>query len=195
MKTRITSTAGQTAKLMMTIVTACGLTFSSIAQDCKYSENDIDKSTNKLTKQTKSDKLIYVNGEGTLTGQISIRRVDTDFYLVLSYEFQKAKSGIEANIPKGTKLMFLLENKETITVKASSEVKGEKDKKAMGIYYCNLNNVSYPISKEELTKFLTSKVKTIRFSHADAFGEEVNIMVEVKEKRQELISDLAKCVL
>jgi hypothetical protein len=157
----------------------------SVKSQCKYFDTKY---------QTKSEKLLYKNGEETFTGNIKVNRIDTAYFFSLDYEFQKAKSGIEANIKSSEKLSFMLENGDAITIKSTMEVKAEKDKK-MGIYFCNLNNVKYSVTKNQITKFIGSKVKSIKFFYTDSFGEENSVMVEVKEKRQELVSDLIKCVL
>jgi len=174
----------------MTILTTASLN----AQNCKYKVNEIDKFTNKFTKQTKPEKVISTF---FTAGEFSVRRIDTAYYFIFDYVLSSYKNFDPYSINKGAQLMFLLENGEMITLKSADEIKGTK-KTVIGIppvYECFLTNVSYPVTKNQIDAFFKSKVKNIRFYRTESNGKEDFIDNEVKRKNQDDIIELTKCIL
>jgi hypothetical protein len=97
-----------------------------------------------------------------------------------------------------------LENGETITLNSADDINGVK-KTVIGlppVYVCNLTNVSYPVTKNQIDKFFNSKVKSIRFYRTESNGKEDFIDNEIKKKYSvqkansiEVVSDLKTPVL
>ena len=82
-----------------------------IAQNCKYSQNGVDKFTGKLTKVTKDFKFIETFAS---EGFLSIQKADTSLSLTLTYR-TSFSSKIKVN--DGAELSFLLEDGSIITIK------------------------------------------------------------------------------
>jgi len=167
---------------------------SLTAQNCKYKTNDVDKFTGKMTKETKSEKVIssfYSNGE------FSIKKVDTVHTIVFDYSLSAYSKNEPSNLIKGQQLQFLLENGEMVTIKSLDEIKGTR-KTTVGIppvYTCYLTSIAYSITKGQMEALVKSKVKSIRFYCTEPNGKETNIDSEIKKKNQEDIIDLVKCML
>ncbi len=166
----------------------------TIAQNCKFKINEVDKFTNKLTKVTKSEKVI---GTFYTTGEFSVKRIDTSFYFIFDYILSSYSNFEPYSINKGSNLIFLLENGETITLTSNDEIKGTK-KTIIGIppvYECFLTNVSYTLTKNQVDQFFKSKVKSIRFYRVEGNGKEDYIDNEIKKRNQDDIQNLIKCLL
>lgn len=164
------------------------------AQNCSYKTNEVDKFTKKFTKITKPKKII---GTYYTEGKISIKRVDTSFFILFDYFHSSNRPFNAWNIAKSSQLIFLLENDEVITLISESNITGTS--KVMHgffpLYISRLDNVSYKLTKSEMQHFLTSKIKSIRFYVIESNGTETYVDCEIKNSNRDDIQSLVKCVL
>jgi hypothetical protein len=164
------------------------------AQNCNYKINELDKFTNKYTKLTKPEKVI---GTFFTTGQFSVKKIDTSYFLIFDYVLSSYSNFEPYSIKKSAQLLFLLENGETISLNSADDINGTK-KIAYGIppvYSCLLTNVSYPVTKNQIDLFFKSKVKSIRFYRTESNGKEDYLDNEIKKNNQDDIQNLIKCIL
>lgn len=176
--------------VLLIFITFNGFIFG---QNCKYEINEVDKFTGKVTKITKSKKVITTF---LTAGSFSMKRVDSDYFIVLNYGLSRYKKFEPYNINSGAQLILLLQNGEKITLTTPDEIKGIK-KTTIGIppvYSCYLNDVNYPVEKKSIEMLLKSKVTNIRFYRTESNGKEDYIDSELKSKAQEGIQDLIMCV-
>ena len=137
------------------------------AQNCKYETNEIDNATKKVNKVTK---------------EITAWRAFND-----EAEIQFAKKGesyslsivcmifvVKASTYEGCYLIFQLENGKEIALK-----KGK---------------INYAITKDQLSKMLTSKVVKIRYQYGTNVSDSKSYERDVKLKWAEDIIDGIKCV-
>ena len=181
-------------KISIACVLVCFSLTYAIAQNCKYKTNEIDKFTNKFTKQTKSEKVIssfYTEGE------FSVKKSDTSYSFIFDYKISSYSNFEPYSIKQGALLMFLLENGEMVTLKSSDNINGIKKTVVLlpPVYECYLTNISYPVSKSQIDLLFKSKIKSIRFYRTESNGKEDFIDNEIKKKNQEEIQNLIKCVL
>ncbi|MEK9157724.1 MAG: hypothetical protein AAB638_00895 [Patescibacteria group bacterium] len=181
---------------MKTLIVCFFLYASSvaIAQNCKYKINEQDKFTGKLTKLTKSEKVI---GTFYTTGEFSVQKIDEEYAFIFNYSLSSYSKFDPYSIKKGAPLILLLENGETITLNSADDINGEK-KTTIGlppVYSCLLTNVSYPVTKLQLELFAKSKVKSTRFYRTESNGKEDFIDNEIKKNNQDDIQNLVRCVL
>jgi hypothetical protein len=176
------------------LLLALAISNSISAQNCKYKTNEIDKFTNKYTKLTKAEKVISTF---FTTGEFSVKKIDTSYFFIFDYVLSSYSNFEPYSIKKTAQLIFLLENGETITLNSADDINGVK-KTVIGlppVYVCNLTNVSYPVTKNQIDKFFNSKVKSIRFYRTESNGKEDFIDNEIKKNNQDDIQNLIKCVL
>jgi len=169
------------------------ISFSSMAQICKYEVNGVDRFTGKLTKITKPKTVMVSFYTG---GEFYIKMIDTNYYFVLNYTLSSYADFENYSINKGAKIMFLLEDESIITLSSYDNINGSKSV-VFGlppVYECRLNNVCYPISYNDIKKFY-SRVKSIRFYRNESNGKEDYIDYEIKERNKDDIRDLINCVL
>ena len=167
----------------------------SFSQDCKYLVNGTDKFTGKTSKLTKPLKVVE-----TLSAIVnfSVQREDTanGFLFHIDKTVVKSNGKNQININKGFQLMFVLEDGSVISLKSDENIISEiSSTDQSDVFHVNLKNVHYPISKNQLDKFLISKVKNIRFYFISETGKEFYEDFEVKAKRQENIQELIKCTI
>jgi hypothetical protein len=179
---------------IVAIILICFSMHFASAQNCKYKTNEIDKFTNKYTKLTKSEKVI---GTFYTSGEFSVKKIDTSFYFIFDYVLSSYSNFDPYSIKKGASLIFLMENDETITLKSGDDINGTK-KTVVGlppVYECFLTNVSYSVNKNQIDLFFKSKVKSIRFYRTESNGKEDYIDNEIKNRNQDDIQNLLKCIL
>lgn len=164
------------------------------AQNCKFKTNDIDKFTGKFTKQTKPEQVI---GTFFTAGSFSVKRIDTNYFFIFDYTLSSYADFDPYSINQGAQLMFLLENGEIVTLKSADNIKGAKRVLYLlpTVFSCDLYNVSYPVTREQIDQFFKSKVKTIRFYRNESNGKEDFIDNDLKKKNQDDIEKLVKCIL
>ena len=165
----------------------------SYGQNCKYETNELDKFTDKVTKITKSKKVV---SSFFTAGAFSMKRSDSDYFILLDYGISSYKRFKPYNINKDAKLILLLSNGDKITLTTPDNIKGVK-KTTIGIppvYSCYLSNVSYPISKADIDMILKSQVTNIRFYRTESNGKEDFVDAEVKSKASKIINELIRCV-
>ena len=167
--------------------------FTINAQNCKYKTNEVDKFTGKFTKLTKPLKVISTFFTG---GDFSVKKVDTSFFFIFDYTLSSYSNFNPYSINSGAQLIFLLENGDIVTLKTKDVIKGIK-RTVIGIppvYVCELTNVSYPVSRADIDKFFHSKIKSIRFYRTEDNGKEDYVDNEIKNRKQDDIQELIKCV-
>lgn len=180
-------------KHVLFFLASCFTTFG-YAQKCKYATNEMDKFTNKMTKITKSEKVI---GTFYTEGEFSVKKMDTAYTFIFEYTLSSYSYFDPYSIKKGAPLMFLLENGEMIKLESDDNIVGIK-KLAVGlppVYLCKLYNVSYSVSKSQIDAFFKSKVKSIRFYRTEANGKEDFVDNDIKKRNQDDIQQLISCVL
>lgn len=163
-------------------------------QNCKFKTNEVDKFTNKMTRETKPAKIM---ASFYTAGDFSVKVVDTSYSFNLDYIISKYKKFEPYSINKGAKMIFLLENRETIELYSDDDIKGTK-KTTYGIppvYSCLLTNVKYSVTKKQIEKFSKYKVESIRFYRTEDNGKEDFIDTEIKDRRQDDIQNLVNCIL
>jgi hypothetical protein len=187
--------------ILLTIITA--ISINSYAQNCKYEKNEIDKFTKKKVVITKSEKVF---GTVNTSGFYSVKQDGDNYYIEFDYLVQTSFSGtsrVATNIAVKEKdqLMFLLENDEVVTLESSSTVQTQmKSNMASGLVNWELNDVMYPITKEQLTVLQSAKTKTLRIYRtigydAQNFGQQDFMDVDIKKGNQDDIQRLIQCVL
>jgi len=140
-----------------------------IAQNCKYSQNGVDKFTGKLTKVTKDFKFIETFAS---EGFLSIQKADTSLSLTLTYR-TSFSSKIKVN--DGAELSFLLEDGSIITIKKAG--------------------VGYVINSKQLKKLMTTRTKTLRYYYTDNGGIYKFDDIEIKKSNAEDLMERIPCVL
>ena len=185
------------------IVLLTFFSFSVFAQNCKYEKNEIDKFTKKKVVVTKSEKVFTsLNTSGFYT----VKQEDENFFIEFDYLVQTSFSGTskaETNITIKEKdqLMFLLENDEVITLVSSSTVQTQmKPNMASQLVNCELNDVAYPITLDQLKTLQSSKTKTLRIYRtigydAQNIGQQEYMDVDLKKGDQDDIQMLIQCVI
>lgn len=177
--------------------------FSVFAQNCKYEKNEFDKFTKKKVVVTKSEKVFTsLNTSGFYT----VKQEDENFFIEFDYLVQTSFSGTskaETNIAIKEKdqLMFLLENDEVITLVSSSTVQTQmKPNMASQLVNWELNDVTYPITLDQLKTLQSAKTKTLRIYRtigydAQNIGQQEYMDVDLKKGDQDDIQMLIQCVI
>jgi hypothetical protein len=185
------------------IVLLTFFSFSVFAQNCKYEKNEIDKFTKKKVVVTKSEKVFTsLNTSGFYT----VKQEDENFFIEFDYLVQTSFSGTskaETNIAIKEKdqLMFLLENDEVITLVSSSTVQTQmKPNMASQLVNWELNDVTYPITLDQLKTLQSAKTKTLRIYRtigydAQNIGQQEYMDVDLKKGDQDDIQMLIQCVI
>ncbi len=181
-------------KNFLLCIVISSICLSGFTQNCKFKTNDVDKFTGKFIKQTKPEQVI---GTFYTAGGFSVKRIDTNYFFIFDYTLSSYGDFEPYSINQGAQLMFLLENGDIVTLKSADVIKGTKQVLDLlpTVYMCYLNNVSYPVTKEQIDKFFKSKVKTIRFYRNESNGKEDFIDNDIKKKNQDDIEVLVKCIL
>lgn len=173
------------------------------AQNCKYEKNEIDKFTKKKVVITKSEKVFAtLNTSGFYT----VKQDGDNYYIEFDYLVQTSFSGTsnaEKNIAikQNDQLMFLLENDEVVTLTSSKTVQTQmKPNMATQLVNWELNDVSYPITKEQLSTLLSSKTKTLRIYRTIGFdgqniGQQDFMDVDIKKGNQDDMQKLIQCIV
>ncbi len=187
--------------ILLTITAA--ISINSYAQNCKYEKNEIDKFTKKKVVVTKSEKVFAaLNTSGFYT----VKQDGENYYIEFDYLVQTSFSGTsnaEKNIviKQNDQLMFLLENDEVVTLKASKTIQTQmKPNMTTQLVNWELNDVSYPVTKEQLSTLQSAKTKTLRIYRTigfdgQNFGQQDFMDVDIKKGNQDDIQRLIQCVL
>jgi hypothetical protein len=179
------------------------ISMNSYAQNCKYEKNEIDKFTKKKVVITKSEKVFYtLNTSGFYT----VKQDGENYYIEFDYLVQTSFSGTSnaeknISIKQNDQLMFLLENDEVVTLVSSNTVQTQmKPNMASQLVNWELNDVSYPITLEQLKSLQSAKTKTLRIYRtigydAQNIGQQDYMDVEIKKASQDDIQKLSNCVI
>jgi hypothetical protein len=179
------------------------ISMNSYAQNCKYEKNEIDKFTKKKVVITKSEKVFYtLNTSGFYT----VKQDGENYYIEFDYLVQTSFSGTSnaeknISIKQNDQLMFLLENDEVVTLVSSNTVQTQmKPNMASQLVNWELNDVSYPITLEQLKTLQSAKTKTLRIYRtigydAQNIGQQDYMDVEIKKASQDDIQKLSNCVI
>lgn len=187
-------------KILLSLTLASTLSFG---QNCKYEKNEIDKFTKKKVVVTKSEKVFAtLNTSGFYT----VKQDGDNYYIEFDYLVQTSFSGTsnaEKNIAikQHDELLFLLENDDVVTLKSSKTVQTQmKPNMATQLVNWELNDVSYPVTKEQLSTLQSAKTKTLRIYRTIGFdgqniGQQDFMDVDIKKGNQDDIQKLIQCVL
>lgn len=187
--------------VLLTITAA--ISINSYAQNCKYEKNEIDKFTKKKVVITKSEKVFAtLNTSGFYT----VKQDGDNFYIEFDYLVQTSFSGTsnaEKNIAvkQNDQLMFLLDNDEVVTLASAKTVQTQmKPNMATQLVNWELNDVSYPVTKEQLNTLQSAKTKTLRIYRTIGFdgqniGQQDFMDVDIKKGNQDDIQKLIQCVV
>ena len=181
----------------------CLLSFSAFSQNCKYEKNEIDKFTKKKVIITKSEKVFYtLNTSGFYT----VKQDGENYYVEFDYLVQTSFSGTSTaekniSIKQNDQLMFLLENDEIVTLVSSNTVQTQmKPNMTSQLVNWELNDVSYPITLEQLKTLQSAKTKTLRIYRtigydAQNIGQQDYMDVDIKKASQDDIQKLINCLI
>jgi hypothetical protein len=187
-------------KILLLLTLASTLSFG---QNCKFEKNEIDKFTKKKVVVTKSEKVFAtLNTSGFYT----VKQDGDNYYIEFDYLVQTSFSGTsnaEKNIAikQNDQLMFLLENDEVVTLTSAKTVQTQmKPNMATQLVNWELNDVSYPVTKEQLSTLQSAKTKTLRIYRTIGFdgqniGQQDFMDVDIKKGNQDDIQRLIQCVL
>ncbi|MEN9303085.1 MAG: hypothetical protein RL264_1514 [Bacteroidota bacterium] len=152
-------------KFIFLIILASSPSFFS--QRCKFEKNEIDKFTNKKVVISKKEKLFSTL---TSSGYYSVKQTGDNYYLI--FDFIEIKPITEAVSPgvikyvqifSGDKLQLLLANNEIITLLSSNSVQSQmKPGVSFGTVSCELYDVEYPITKDQLELLKKTSILTLR---------------------------------
>ncbi len=176
---------------------------NTFAQNCKYEKNEVDKFTNKKVVITKQEKVFSTVNT---TGFYTVRQDGDSYYIEFDYLVQTSFSGTsnaEKNIAikQNDQLMFLLDNDEVVTLSSSKTVQTQmKPNMATQLINWELNDVSYPVTKEQLSTLQSKKTKTLRIYRTIGYdgqnlGQEDFMDVDIKKGNQDDIQALIQCVI
>ena len=129
---------------LFVIITGLLLSNPTWAQDCKYETNEMDKSTNKVTKITKKKTVWDVPFASE--GKMSLSKIGDEYSVGFFYENAFGGTG-GFIVNQNAELSFQLED--------GTDIKLLKVKDG------------YPITKEQLDQMLKSKVVLIRFYYTE----------------------------
>jgi len=181
----------------------CMLSFNAFSQNCKYEKNEIDKFTKKKVVITKSEKVFYtLNTSGFYT----VKQDGENYYIEFDYLVQTSFSGTSnaeknISIKQNDQLMFLLENDEIVTLVSANTVQTQmKPNMTSQLVNWELNDVSYPISLEQLKTLQSAKTKTLRIYRtigydAQNIGQQDYMDVDIKKASQDDIQKLINCLI
>jgi hypothetical protein len=187
-------------KILLSLTLASTLSFG---QNCKYEKNEIDKFTKKKVVVTKSEKVFAtLNTSGFYT----VKQDGDNYYIEFDYLVQTSFSGTsnaEKNIAikQNDQLLFLLENDDVVTLTSSKTVQTQmKPNMATQLINWELNDVSYPVTKEQLNTLQSAKTKTLRMYRTIGFdgqnlGQQDFMDVDIKKGNQDDIQKLIQCVI
>ena len=137
------------------------------AQNCKYETNEIDATTKEAIKVTKEIKAWSAFNDAA--GIQLAKRGESYSLSIVCVVFMT-----KATTYEGCDLIFQLENGKEVALK-----KGK---------------MNYPMTKDQLSEMLTSKVVKIRYQYGNNANDSKSYERDVKSKWAEDIIDGIKCV-
>lgn len=162
-------------KIISTIALSMALFSIMDAQNCKYSTNEVDKTTNKLVKETKS-KVVWEKPFDS-QGKMSAKKVGDDCFLTFVYG--RGFGGAEFVVNKGNELTLVLEDGTEVKLKRGDEKE------------------TYPISKEQMDQLLKSKVSVIQYWYTEVKTNTYThpAFYKVTDSQAENVQELVKCIM
>lgn len=147
----------------------------AFAQNCKYKTNELDKTTNKMVKETKS-KVVWEKPFDS-QGKMTAKKVGDDFFLTFVYD--RGLGGAEFVVNKGNELIFVLENGTEVKLQRGDEKE------------------TYPITKDQLDLLMKSKVSVIQYWYTEVKTNTYThpAFYKVSDSQAENIQELVKCVM
>lgn len=167
---------------------------SALSQTCRYSVNEVDKFTGQLVRTTRPEKVLSTFYTG---GSFSVKRVDSAFALILDFTISSYSRVDLYSISKGSELILLLTDGGKVSLQAADEIRGSKWT-MIGlppVYYCELKNVSYPLTRAQLDQLLRTELATVRFYRRAPSGKEDPVDTEIKPNNRDDLQELIRCVL
>ncbi len=150
--------------------------------DCLYIENQVDKFTKEVVKETKL-KILYLKG---LSESMSIRgrSVGDTKYLLLEWAYFDV-FGISEN----SELWLLLKNEEVVKIPAAFGVVADAPSSS-DMFSIWKGGIQYRISDEQISQVLSSQVTDIRIHTTDGYVDR-----ELKKKKQwSRIGEVLSCI-
>jgi hypothetical protein len=180
---------------LLTTLLLLSISLLASAQKCKYEVNELDKFTNKMTKETKKEMIVNA---WDATMYFQARREGDAVYLIFEFWHCEYKKVEMPKIQKGQKILFLLADGSKIELECADDITGQPKNYVVAIppTYCSiLYNASYPANAEQVDKLLKNTISTIRFYKTEGNGKEDYKDYEIKKKNNEDLIELLKCVL
>lgn len=184
--------------LPITILASCGTddpepvinatpTVIASGQDCEFKVNEAN------TKETTSQKVFNTN---FFSGEFGVKKVNTSYFLVFNYIISSHYTFEPYCINSGANIIFSLENGEKITLTTMDNVNGvAKTVPGQSIILCCIENVSYPVSSQQIDSLLKSNVVSVRVYRSETDGKKSFEDFEIKSKNQDDVQQLLSCVL
>jgi len=162
-------------KIILAIAFSVTFMSVSIAQNCKYKMNEVDKTTGKMVKETKS-KVVWEKPFDS-QGKMSAKKVGDEYFLTFTYD--RGFGGAEFIVNKGNEFTLVLEN--------GTEIK----------LYRGDEKETYPITKEQLEQLLKSKVSVIQYWYTEVKTNTYThpAFYKLTDSQAENVQELVKCIM
>lgn len=183
--------------LLVAILLLAGITAQ--AQECKFEAVGIDRFTKKETVRTRAVPVASkFFGPGIDAG---VQRVDTTYSLVVDFnDFGSIKEPLLAG--PGSQLFFLLDNDESIELKAENSIQGTTQPYQVNgspnpptQWIRNVRGVIYPFTKAQAKSLYAHTITAIRICYLETGGQQYCRDLDVKSKKnqQNLVAQM-RCV-
>ncbi len=179
-------------KTIILAAIVCLTITNAFAQNCNYEKNEIDPVTKKQLKITKGEIL---TGKLVLNANmLAIKGIknDQDILLLCGLTIQ-SKTEQTILVKKGYKVFLILEDGSNVEIESVADFKGTLfADKNFGNFQYGID-AQFEVTKDALAKIQNKKVKMVRME-VDMNGNKFNKDTEIKDKKQDEISNLLKCV-
>lgn len=162
-------------KIIVTIAFSLAICSILDAQNCKYRTNEVDKTTNKMVKETKSK--VVLEKPFVAQGKMTAKKVSDECFLTFVYEGGIGTADFTVN--KGNELILVLEDGTEVKLQRGNEKE------------------TYPITKEQMDQLLKSKVSTLQFWYTIVKTNEYThpAFYKLDDSQAENVQELVKCIL
>lgn len=147
----------------------------SNAQDCKFTKEEVDPFSNGRVLHSKVIPMLPAMSDSR--HDLTVQRNGDDYAIYLYTQVTSAER-LNFQIQEGQKMMFLLDNKDTVVLSANSTVFGKEPQANQGwtgsVFSTTIFN-TYSINKAQLDKFIASPIQLIRFYIIDSNNREIKI--------------------
>lgn len=156
------------------MLTVTALAITTNAQNCKYKTDEVDKTTGKQTKITKSK--VFLMAPFRYDARMILQKIDTDYSVKFFLEY--SAGGVNKVANKDAELIFVLQDGTEVILKRGNEKE------------------IYPISKEQMDSMLKSKVSTIRYYYTNVKTNEYehHPFYQASDGEAKDIQELIQCI-